>query len=127
MIGGKKFDLRLYVLVRSYRPLLVYLYIDKYLTFLTLSYKVGFARFTSVTYTNDAEALENMFVHLTNVAIQKNADEYNEEHGGKWSLNNLLLYLASVKGKEASDKLKVDLKYVILQALLAVKVFIYSL
>jgi tubulin polyglutamylase TTLL1 len=59
LIGGKKFDLRLYVLVTSYRPLKVYLY------------KHGFCRFCTLKYDTSVEELDNMFVHLTNVAIQK--------------------------------------------------------
>ena len=59
LIGGKKFDLRLYVLVLSHRPLKVYMC------------RHGFARFCSVRFTTEVAELDNMFVHLTNVAIQK--------------------------------------------------------
>ncbi|KAB1270516.1 putative tubulin polyglutamylase TTLL1 [Camelus dromedarius] len=45
LIGGRKFDLRLY--------------------------KLGFCRFCTVKYTPSTSELDNMFVHLTNVAIQK--------------------------------------------------------
>ncbi|XP_055506085.1 polyglutamylase complex subunit TTLL1-like isoform X4 [Leucoraja erinacea] len=59
LIAGKKFDLRFYVLVTSFRPLKCYLY------------KLGFCRFCTVKYTPNTNELDNMFVHLTNVAIQK--------------------------------------------------------
>uniref|UniRef100_A0A8C3GPY3 Tubulin tyrosine ligase like 1 n=1 Tax=Cairina moschata TaxID=8855 RepID=A0A8C3GPY3_CAIMO len=59
LIGGKKFDLRLYVLVSTYRPLRCYMY------------RLGFCRFCTVKYTPSTSELDNMFVHLTNVAIQK--------------------------------------------------------
>ena len=61
LICGKKFDLRLYVLVTSYRPLQAYIH------------RAGFARFCTVEYSNDD--LDNAYVHLTNVAVQK--------HGGR--------------------------------------------
>lgn len=61
LIGGKKFDLRLYALVLSYSPLKVYLH------------RGGFARFSAVRYTNDKESMKDLYVHLTNVAIQKKA------------------------------------------------------
>ena len=41
-----------------------------------------------------------MTKHLTNVAIQKVTDEYNSEHGSKWSIDNLRLYLEMTRGKD---------------------------
>lgn len=57
LVGGKKFDLRMYVLVTSYRPLKVYLHAG------------GFARFCTEKYSSDMTEIDNMMVHLTNVAI----------------------------------------------------------
>jgi len=81
LVGGKKFDLRMYVLVTSYKPLKVYLHTG------------GFARFCTEKYSSDMTEIDNMMVHLTNVAIQKLGDGYNESHGGKWSIKNLKLYI----------------------------------
>ncbi|XP_050775816.1 polyglutamylase complex subunit TTLL1 isoform X4 [Gopherus flavomarginatus] len=67
LIGGKKFDLRLYVLVSTYRPLRCYMY------------KLGFCRFCTVKYTPSTSELDNMFVHLTNVAIQKHGPVMNND------------------------------------------------
>ena len=57
LIGGKKFDLRIYVLVTNYRPLKVWLS------------TLGFARFCNEKYSSDASEMNNMTMHLTNVAI----------------------------------------------------------
>lgn len=65
LIGGKKFDLRIYVLVLSYQPLTFYLY------------RTGFARFTSFRYSSNVEDITNNYIHLTNVAIQKTSENYN--------------------------------------------------
>ena len=78
LIGGKKFDLRLYVLVTSYRPLRVY------------QYAHGFARFCNVKYSSQAGELNNPFIHLTNVAIQKHNEDYNVKHGGARRLTVVL-------------------------------------
>jgi tubulin polyglutamylase TTLL1 len=59
LIGGRKFDMRLYVLVTSFRPLKVYLY------------RLGFCRFCTAKYDTSIQELENMYVHLTNVSVQK--------------------------------------------------------
>jgi tubulin polyglutamylase TTLL1 len=70
LIGGKKFDLRIYALVSAYRPLKVHVH------------RSGFARFCSYKYTNDVTTIDNEYIHLTNVAIQKHAEDYNASHGG---------------------------------------------
>jgi tubulin polyglutamylase TTLL1 len=109
LIGGKKFDLRLYVLVTSYRPLRVYIHDD------------GFARFTNARYNNDLTDLDNMFVHLTNVAIQKHGDEYNEKHGNKWDTRNLRLYMEATVGHERTETLFDEIEYIIISSLKAVQ------
>jgi len=57
LVGSKKFDLRIYVLVTSYRPLKVWLSSQ------------GFARFCNEKYSYEVADMENMTIHLTNVAI----------------------------------------------------------
>jgi tubulin polyglutamylase TTLL1 len=74
LIGGKKFDLRIYVLVTSYKPLKAWLFAK------------GFGRFCVEKYTNDLTDKDNMAIHLTNVAISKLNPLYNDKHGSKWSI-----------------------------------------
>ena len=76
LIGGKKFDLRLYVLVTSYNPLVVYMY------------RSGFARFSSFRYNTNHKNLGDTFVHLTNVAVQKTGPGFDAGAGSKWPLRN---------------------------------------
>lgn len=90
LIGGKKFDIRVYVLVTSYVPLKAWLY------------RSGFARFSNTRYSLDS--ISNTFVHLTNVAIQKTAPDYDPEKGCKWSLQELRLYLLARHGHETTRR-----------------------
>ena len=55
--------------------------------------QLGFARFCNINYSSEVAEMDNQFVHLTNVAIQKHGDEYNSRHGNKWPLTDLRLYL----------------------------------
>jgi hypothetical protein len=43
-----------------------------------------------VKYNDSASEMDNMYVHLTNVSIQKHGDEYNNIHGGKLTVQVLL-------------------------------------
>ncbi|RLN93573.1 hypothetical protein BBJ28_00021564 [Nothophytophthora sp. Chile5] len=109
LVGGKKFDLRMYVLVLSYRPMQA------------LVYREGFARFCNVKYSANADAMANPFVHLTNVAVQKNNEDYNSNHGGKWSVANLCLYVEATRGRGTGEKLLRDIHAVMLHSLRAVQ------
>jgi tubulin polyglutamylase TTLL1 len=109
LVGGKKFDLRMYVLVLSYRPMQA------------LVYREGFARFCNVKYSAAADDMDNPFMHLTNVAVQKNNEDYNSNHGGKWSVANLCLYVEATRGRGAGEKLLRDIHAVMLHALRAVQ------
>jgi tubulin polyglutamylase TTLL1 len=91
LVGGRKFDLRMYALVTSFRPLMVYLY------------KLGFGRFCTVKFMTDN--INDPFMHLTNVAIQKHGEDYSEQNGGKWALAHFRLYIEGTRGKAAADKL----------------------
>lgn len=110
LVGGKKFDMRLYVLVTSYSPLHAYLYKD------------GFSRFCNEKYTADIAEVDNMFIHLTNVAIQKHSEDYNDQHGGKWSIPNLRFYLEMTRGKVATEKCFDDIIGIIYVSLKSVQV-----
>ena len=109
LIGGKKFDMRLYCLVTSFSPMKVYLY------------RRGFARFTNSRYSSDIQDIYNGFVHLTNVAIQKTAENYDERTGGKMELQALKLFLMSKHGTERIDALFWEIQMIILRSLLAVQ------
>ncbi|GMH52348.1 hypothetical protein TrRE_jg6402 [Triparma retinervis] len=108
LIGGKKFDLRIYVLITSFRPLRMYL-------------GDGFARFCNVKYSSDVGEIDNPFMHLTNVSIQKHNEEYNNAHGGKWNVSNLRLYLESTRGREATERLFQDIDDLLIHSAKAVQ------
>jgi tubulin polyglutamylase TTLL9 len=108
LVGGKKFDLRIYVLVSSYYPMRVYLH------------RLGFARFSNHRYSMNMKDMTNNFVHLTNVAIQKTSDEYHAA-GSKWSLHSLRLYMISRHGADAVNKLFNGMQSVILRSLESVQ------
>mmetsp|Transcript_3786 Transcript_3786/g.14369 ORF Transcript_3786/g.14369 Transcript_3786/m.14369 type:complete len:328 (+) Transcript_3786:681-1664(+) len=114
LIGGRKFDLRMYCLVTNYKPVKAYIY------------KHGFARFSAYKYTNDSRQLDDMRIHLTNTTLQKMAPAYNDTHGLKWSYQNLLQYLEHTRGKEAVDKMIEEIDYICIHTLKAVSAVIYN-
>lgn len=65
LIDGFKYDLRLYVYVNGINPLRVYIYKD------------GLARFATRKFKKAADNnLDNLFMHLTNYAINKESEHY---------------------------------------------------
>ena len=85
LIGGVKFDLRLYVAVTSFCPLRAYLYPD------------GLARFATAPFSDAKESLKDKGVHLTNVSVNKHRAAFDvasgDGRGSKWSLGALWEHL----------------------------------
>ncbi|XP_069576550.1 tubulin monoglutamylase TTLL4 [Brachyistius frenatus] len=89
LIGGNKFDLRIYVYATSYDPLRLYMFSD------------GLVRFASCKYSSSMKTLGNKFMHLTNYSVNKKNSEYQTNsddkacQGHKWALKALWQYLGS--------------------------------
>ena len=68
-------------------------------------YKHGFGRFCTVKYDDSVSEMDNMYVHLTNVSIQKHGDEYNNIHGGKLTVQVsilLTLFVTSISKSQVN-------------------------
>ncbi|XP_049626275.1 tubulin polyglutamylase TTLL5 [Suncus etruscus] len=96
LIDDFKFDVRLYVLVTSYDPLVIYLYEE------------GLARFATVRYDQGVKNIRNQFMHLTNYSVNKKSGDYVscddpevEDYGNKWSMSAMLRYLKQ-EGKDTT-------------------------
>jgi hypothetical protein len=109
LVGGKKFDMRIYAMVTAYAPLTVYLY------------RAGFCRFSASRFSLTPESIEDTYVHLTNIAIQKQADNYNPETGCKWELHELKQHVIARFGVETANRLFTDIQHIIVHALLSVQ------
>ncbi|GFS13870.1 tubulin polyglutamylase TTLL5 [Elysia marginata] len=83
LIGGYKFDIRVYVAVPSFNPLQVYIHEE------------GLVRFSTEKY--DLDRPDNVFAHLTNTSINKFSPGYTTDkeevgHGCKWTISQLRRY-----------------------------------
>lgn len=88
-IDEHKCDVRLYVVVTSFDPLVIYLYEE------------GLVRLATVKYDKTAENLWNPCMHLCNYSINKYHSDYikatedDEDVGHKWTFSALLRHLKS--------------------------------
>ncbi|XP_075368767.1 tubulin monoglutamylase TTLL4 [Mycteria americana] len=119
LIGGKKFDLRIYVYVTCYDPLRVYLFKD------------GLVRFASCKYSSSMKSLSNKFVHLTNYSVNKKNTEYKSNsdetacQGHKWALKALWSYL-NQKGVN-SEAIWEKIKDIVIKTIIASEPYVNSL
>ncbi|XP_048675442.1 putative tubulin polyglutamylase TTLL9 isoform X3 [Caretta caretta] len=112
LIGGRKFDLRVYVLVMSYIPLKAWLYRD------------GFARFSNTRFT--LSSIDDHYVHLTNVAVQKTAPDYDPEKGCKWMIQRFRQYMTAKHGAEVVETLFAEMDNIFIKSLQSVQKVIIS-
>ncbi|XP_027638118.1 tubulin monoglutamylase TTLL4 [Falco peregrinus] len=119
LIGGKKFDLRIYVYVTCYDPLRVYLFKD------------GLVRFASCKYSSSMKSLSNKFVHLTNYSVNKKNTKYKSNsdetacQGHKWALKALWSYLTQ-KGVN-SEAIWEKIKDIVIKTIIASEPYVNSL
>ncbi|KAK6758263.1 hypothetical protein RB195_015839 [Necator americanus] len=118
LINGHKFDLRIYVAVTSFYPLITYVYSE------------GLTRVASEKYCSEIDT-QDAFVHLTNYSINKNNTNFvrnesmaSEDFGHKWTLGALLRHLE----KEGIDAkmLMIRIEDIIVKSLLSVQTRITS-
>ncbi|KAG7190240.1 hypothetical protein KM043_006359 [Ampulex compressa] len=115
LLAGRKFDLRIYVLVTSFHPLKVWLA------------REGFARLSGELF--DLENIDDSRVHLTNMAIQLRANEQAEsvpnkeeaKQGCKWALTRVREYLTARHGIPVVEATFQRIAGVIMASLLAVQ------
>ncbi|XP_026563681.1 tubulin polyglutamylase TTLL4 isoform X2 [Pseudonaja textilis] len=119
LIGGSKFDLRIYVYVTCYDPLRVYLFKD------------GLVRFASCKYSSSMKSLNNKYMHLTNYSINKKNAEYKSNadetacQGHKWALKALWNYLTQ-KGVD-SEAIWEKIKDIVVKTIIASEPYIINL
>ncbi|XP_054827177.1 tubulin monoglutamylase TTLL4 isoform X2 [Eublepharis macularius] len=119
LIGGSKFDLRIYVYVTCYDPLRIYLFKD------------GLVRFASCKYSASMKSLNNKYMHLTNYSINKKNVEYKANadetacQGHKWALKALWSYL-NQKGID-SEAIWEKIKDIVIKTIIASEPYIINL
>uniref|UniRef100_A0A3B3VDZ7 Tubulin tyrosine ligase-like family, member 2 n=1 Tax=Poecilia latipinna TaxID=48699 RepID=A0A3B3VDZ7_9TELE len=84
LISGYKFDLRIYVCVKSFNPLTVYIHQEALVRFATEKYNLS--------------SLSNVFAHLTNTSINKRGPFYKTQKGQvgsgcKWTMSKFRYFL----------------------------------
>ncbi|XP_072127950.1 tubulin polyglutamylase TTLL5 isoform X3 [Mobula birostris] len=119
LIDDFKFDVRLYVLVTSFDPLVVYLYEE------------GLTRFATVKYDRGTRNIKNQYMHLTNYSINKKSRDYVscddpevEDYGNKWSMSAMLRYLKQ-EGVDTAT-LMAQIEDLIIKALISAEFHIAS-
>ena len=112
LIGGRKFDLRLYILVTSFNPLRIYMFEE------------GLARFSTEQYS--LNNLKCRYAHLTNYSVNKKSKKFVQNtsdgdacEGDKWSLTSFWSYLEKEYGLERVQKIRKDVEGVVIKTLIA--------
>ncbi|XP_073975459.1 probable tubulin polyglutamylase TTLL9 isoform X3 [Rhodnius prolixus] len=104
LVGGRKFDIRIFVLVTSFLPMIVWIARD------------GFARFCGKPFNLDD--LSDLYGHLTNCSIQ--LAKAAEIRGFKWPIGRVRQYLTAKHGAQAVETLLQDIANIIITSLKSV-------
>ena len=106
LINNKKYDLRIYVLVLSYSPIKIYIFNE------------GLVRFASEEYVNDKVNKENIYIHLTNYALNKNNTDKVEDI--KWNLKMYEDYFIKNNLQEEHSNIWKKIKDIIVKTIITI-------
>ena len=114
LIKGKKYDLRLYVLISGLKPLRIYFYNE------------GLIRIASEKYSINPSNIRNKYIHLTNTDVNKqnkkfvNPKDYNSENANMW---NILMYKKYLKEKHNIDwnNITIKIKDIIIKTIISLQ------
>jgi tubulin polyglutamylase TTLL6/13 len=116
LIDSFKYDLRIYVLVNGINPLRMYVYKD------------GLARFATEPYQKPNEKnCNNLFMHLTNYAINKESENFIEgdglrdDQGSKRSYQSILDNIAETHGYKAMIKVQQGINDILIKCMCMVQ------
>lgn len=114
LINGLKWDLRIYVLITSYYPLVAYIYSE------------GLTRFAVHKYANECGNFADVNQHLTNYTLNKDSDAFIrntdctvENMGHKWTLGAVLRELE--KQEVDTGLLMVRIEDLVIKTLLSIQ------
>ena len=111
LIKGKKYDLRLHVLITGLKPLRIYLSDE------------GFVRIASEKYIINERSAANKFIHLTNIYVNKKNKKYkipNTTSDENANIYNLLLYKSFLeKYKINWNDIKEKIKDIIIKSIIS--------
>ena len=99
LINGKKYDLRIYLLVTGFCPLKIYLYDN------------GFTRFCKEKYDLSPENMSNKYIHLTDYP-------FNDTEKEKWSLHKLKIFFE--ENNLDFNKIWLKIKDIIIKVVLSI-------
>ena len=123
LVDKKKFDLRLYVLIKGFNPIEAYLCDE------------GLARFCTENYHQPTQAnLKNLFMHLTNFSLNKQSEKYvapeedfledGNDKGSKRLLSSLWKTLEE-EGHDV-DEIKEKIKDTVRKGIITLEPYLYN-
>jgi tubulin polyglutamylase TTLL4 len=101
LVGGRKFDLRMYCVVTGFDPLRIFLFDE------------GLVRFAAEKYPGPDRGLDNTYMHLTNYSVSKTAELSKASRGKdeetddpvdiKWCISDFKAFLATNHGADKAQ------------------------
>ncbi|XP_039903658.1 probable tubulin polyglutamylase TTLL9 isoform X2 [Simochromis diagramma] len=91
----------------------------KYVPLKAWLYRDGFARFSGIRFS--LSSIDDKYMHLTNVSVQKTAPDYDHEKGCKWQMQQLRRYLTAKHGREMVETLFKEMDNIFVRSLQSVQ------